>query len=260
MSQEKLQLENLDVATTRCCNMTYMVCGLFGGITLTLMLVAAFWFGRQSAVDIGEQSSWNGIPNNRVPPEFLSASGSHGGSNMAVCTGFVGQDAEGFFALDFLTGDLKGWVYYPKQGAFGGLFMTNVTQQLGPISKNPEYLLVSGLTDAVAVGGNVRLGGSLIYVVDMRSGYFAAYTAPWNKTLESSAGAPQGGQLLFVNGGQIRDSTLSGRKPVTPQPGVGAQGPNPGGANPGIPNPGAANPAAANDPNKPANPNNKKPK
>lgn len=259
MSQEKLQLENLDVATTRCCNMTYMVCGLFGGITLTLMLVAAFWFGRQSAVDIGEPSSWNGIPNNRVPPEFLSASGSHGGSNMAVCTGFVGQDAEGFFALDFLTGDLKGWVYYPKQGAFGGLFMTNVLPQLGPTSKNPEYLLVSGLTDAVAVGGNMRLGGSLIYVVDMRSGYFAAYTAPWNKTLESSAGVPQGGQLLFVNGGQIRESMLGARKPVAPQAGVGGQGQNPGGANPANPNPGAANPAA-NDPNKPANPNNKKPK
>jgi hypothetical protein len=36
---------------------------------------------------------------------------------MAVCTAQVGDDAEGFFALDFITGDLKGWVYYPKMGA-----------------------------------------------------------------------------------------------------------------------------------------------
>lgn len=266
MSQEHSQLEILEAPEKRCCNMTYMMCGLLGGIGLTILLVVAFWFGRQSVVDVSEESTWNGIPHDRIPPEFLSASGSHGGSNMAVCTGMVGDDAEGFFALDFLTGDLKGWVYYPKVGAFGGLFMTNVLPQLGPTSKNPEYLLVSGQTSSVAIGGNVRLAGSLIYVVDMRSGFFAAYTAPWNKSLESSAGAPQGGQLIFVSGGQIRESMLGARKPVAPQqPGAGAQAANQGANNQGAANPGvnpgaAANPGAANDPNKPANPNNKKPK
>ncbi len=262
MSQELSQLEILETPEKRCCNMTYMVGGLLGGIALTLLLVVAFWFGRQTAVDVSKQSTLNSVPKDRIPPEFLSASGSHGGSNMAVCTGMVGDDAEGFFALDFLTGDLKGWVYYPKQGAFGGLFMTNVLQQLGPTSKNPEYLLVSGQTSSVAIGGNVRLAGSLIYVVDMRSGFFAAYTAPWNKSLESSAGAPQGGQLIFVSGGQIRESMLGARKPVTPQQlGAGAQGANnQGAANPGAIPGAAANPGPANDPNKPANPNNKKPK
>ena len=161
---------------------------------------------------------------------------------MAVCTAQIGDDAEGFFALDFITGDLRGWVYYPKQGAFGGMFMTSVKAQLGQ-SKNPEYLLVSGSTFGARIGGNVKLAQSLIYVVDTRSGFFAAYTAPWNSSLESSSGAPQGGQMIFVSGGQIRESDSGVKKPTAPVAGPGA-----------VAKPGAA------DPNKPANPNNKNPK
>lgn len=247
MAMENSQLEFVDGPKSNCCKLTYASGGLICGIALALMLGAAFWVGRQSTSNLVEQSSWNGIPRDRVPPEFLSATASHGGTNMAVCTALVGEDAEGFFSLDYLTGDLRGWVYYPRQGAFGGMFMTNVIPQLGQ-SKNPEYLLVSGGTAPARLGGNVRLAQSLIYVVDTRSGYFAAYTAPWDRSLEASAGAPQGGQLIFVSGGQIRESNAGVKKPVTPMPNAIA---------PGGKIPGAADPVV---PNNPANPNNKKPK
>lgn len=247
MAMENSQLEFVDGPKSNCCKLTYVSGGLLCGIALALMLGAAFWVGRQSTSNLVEQSSWNGIPRDRVPPEFLSATASHGGTNMAVCTALVGEDAEGFFSLDYLTGDLKGWVYYPRQGVFGGMFMTNVIPQLGQ-SKNPEYLLVSGGTAPARLGGNVRLAQSLIYVVDTRSGYFAAYTAPWDRSLEASAGAPQGGQMIFVSGGQIRESNAGVKKPVTPMPNAVA---------PGGKIPGAADPVV---PNNPANPNNKKPK
>lgn len=251
MFEQKPQLEIVDVPKSSCCNLTYLLGAAMGGVALTLLLGVTFWIGRQTAAE-GSPTLWNGIPTERVPPELLSASATHGGSNMAVCTAMVGDDAEGFFSLDFITGDLRGWVYYPRQGAFGGMFMTNVTAQLGQ-SKNPEYLLVSGGTAAARLGGNVKLAQSLIYVVDTRSGLFAAYTVPWNSTLESSAGGPQGGLMIFVSGGQIRESNAGVRKPTNPMPGLGA----PGAAAPGAPNAGAANPA---DANKPAPPNNKKPK
>jgi len=243
---ENSQLEIIDTRIEghpkgSCCSLAYWVGGAVFGVVLTILVGTAFWLGKQSASLSSEKSdnaSLNGIPSNRLHPDFLSATSTHGGSNLAVCTAAVGDDAEGFFSLDFNTGDLRGWVYYPRQGAFGGMFRTNVVPQLGQ-SKNPEYLLVSGYTAPARIAGNVKLAQSLIYVVDTRSGYFAAYTAPWNSSLESSAGAPQGGQMIFVSGGQIRESNAGVKKPVAPAPvpaNPGAAAKNPGGAEPADPN------------------------
>lgn len=240
MSQVDSRLEMVDsTSKANCCNWTYIAYGVFAGIALTVMVGAAFWLGRESA-STAQPTTWNGIARDKVPADLLAATATHGSANMAVCTAQVGDDAEGFFALDFLTGDLRGWVYYPKLGRFGGLFMTSVKPQLGQ-SKNPEYLLVSGGTFGARLGGNVKLAQSLIYVVDTRSGLFAAYTAPWNSAMENSSGTPQMSQMMFMDGGQIREADSGVKKPTAPMPGVGAPG-----------KPGAA------DPNKPANPNNKK--
>jgi hypothetical protein len=257
MALEHSQLEIVDNAEPRCCNVSYVGGGVALGVALTVLLGIAFYAGRQSTqLDTTESNAtnWSGIPSGRVHPDLLSASASHGGSNMAVCTAIVDENSEGFFALDFITGDLKGWVYYPRMGKFGGLFMTNVQGVLGA-SKNPEYLLVSGATSTVASGGNTRPAASLIYVVDMRSGFFAAYTIPWNKTQESS-GLAQVNQFIAVDGGQIREPSMGVKKPVTPlgNPAAGA----PAGAAPKKPgvDPKAADPRI--DPNNP-NPNNPNP-
>lgn len=260
MALEHSQLEIVDNGNSRCCNMSYVCGGVVLGVALTLLLGIAFYAGRQSTqLDTTESnpSTWSGIPSGRVHPDLLSATASHGGSNMAVCTALVDENSEGFFALDFVTGDLKGWVYYPRLGKFGGLFMTNVQGMLGA-SKNPEYLLVSGGAASVASGGNTKPAASLIYVVDMRSGLFAAYTIPWNKTQESS-GMAQVNQFVPVDGGQIREPSMGIKKPVTP-PGNAPAGAPAGGApkKPGI-DPKAADPKVdANNPNPNPNPNNRK--
>ena len=242
MSTENSQFEIVG-SKPACCNLTYTMVGTISGIALAMLLGFAFFLGRQSVTDSYDPSSWNGIPASKVPPELLSATATHGGTNLAVCTAQVGDDAEGFFSLDFTTGNLKGCVYYPKLGKFGGLFQTNVQAQLGQ-SKNPEYLLVSGGTFGARLTGNVKLAQSLIYVVDTRSGYFAAYSAPWNSSMENSAGAAQMAPMIFMDGGQIRDSMAGVMKPAVPMPNAAA------------PAPGAKAPDP-NDPNKPAN---KKPK
>lgn len=233
---------------TPCCNWMPIGLALLSGVALTLLTGIAFYAGRQSAnLDFEsdlKSSAINpsGFSRDQLPPEFLAATASHGGSNMAVSTGQVAENGEGFFALDFVTGDLKGWVFNPARGN-AGLFMTNVQSQLGPVSKNPEYLLVTGVAMSAQIGGNLRTGGSLVYVVDMRSGYFAAYSVPWDRAVENGSGN-QMNSFLFVTGGQIRDSMAGGAKKPAGGPAAA---------------PGAKKPNDPNAPAKPADPNNANP-
>ena len=208
-----------------CCRLSPYSIGMLVGLTIACVGGAligglGFMLGRSTLIarpsDPSVASSTFGISNDRIPPELLRATATHGGNNLAVCTGWIDDDSEGFFALDYNTGDLKCWVYYPRQGAFGGLFMTNVQPVLG-MSKNPEYLLVSGQAIPVGAGTNVRPANSLVYVVDTKSGFFAAYTIPWNRTMESSS-AMQGGQIIFVGGGVVREPQSGVKKPATPPP------------------------------------------
>lgn len=211
------------------------VCGAVGACALCVLLAVAFVCGRwTSAVSDGP---WTGIATHRMPPELLQATATHGGSTMAVCTAKMDEEQEGFFVLDFMTGDLKGWVYYPRLGTFGGLFSTNVLQFLGPTSKNPEYLLVSGDVMPPAAGNNIKPAASVIYVVDVKMGNFAAFTVPWSKALKNQ-GSQQIDMLVPIGGDIIR-----------PPLGPGAAAKRPPAANA---NQGKAN---ANDPNAPANPN-----
>ncbi|XZE46399.1 hypothetical protein SH467x_001680 [Pirellulaceae bacterium SH467] len=272
------QLPVLDGEPTAkaCCRWNPLALGVVIGLSIAAIAGAGYGIGRWSQ-GIEQTNHWNGIPRDRVPPELLQATATHGGANLAIATGQIDESSEGFFALDFLTGDLKCWVYYPRQGAFGGMFYTNVQAQLG-MSKNPEYLLITGAAEPASVGSNIRPAACLVYVVDTKSGFFSAYTIPWNRTLESSS-AMQGGAMLPVGGGQIREPQSGVKKPINPPnankndpkkpAGVGpafpnpAGGPMPAGANPGV-NPAAdpfGQPAAdpfgkapGNNPNAPVNP------
>ncbi|MCY2974019.1 MAG: hypothetical protein NTW52_05040 [Planctomycetota bacterium] len=157
----------------------------------------AFWFGMQTASPIAST-----LDTSRIPPEVLRATATHGGANLAVATGRVSEEADGIFFLDYITGRLQCWVYYPRIQKFGGVFQTYVTQML-PASKNAEYLLVTGEAQPAASASNVRPGGCLVYVVDVKSGLFAAYSVPFTRAAETS-GQTQNGPLNFVDGGQYR--------------------------------------------------------
>jgi hypothetical protein len=140
---------------------------------------------------------------------LLHASATHGGSNLAVATGNIDENTDGIFFLDYLTGDLQCWVFYPRTGQFGAKFSTNVTAQLPAGGKNAEYLLLTGRMVQQQAGSNARPAHCLVYVVDVRSGLFAAYGVPWNKSAENSQ-QPQVGQLVAAGGGQYRAPTGGG--------------------------------------------------
>jgi hypothetical protein len=146
----------------------------------------------------------------------LHATATHGSTNVAVATGQVSEDAEGIFILDYLTGNLQCWVFYPRLQRFGGKFETNITAQL-PGTKNAEYLLVTGNSAVVQATGNARPAGCLVYVVDTKSGLFAAYSLPWNRQAEM-AGEPQKGMIAFMDGGQYRLAAGGGSTKKIPVP------------------------------------------
>jgi hypothetical protein len=222
-----------------CCRWSPQMSGFCLGIVIAAVAFGGYIAGRGTSSNEEAGLDSQSVAARFVPAEYLNASATHGALNLAVCTGRVDEDAEGFFVLDYLTGELKAWVYYPRAGTFGGYFMTNVQPVLGINNKNPEYLLVTG--DALTVGqsSNVRPAQTLVYVVDARSGFFAAYTIPWNRTMANS-NAPQNGTFTMVGGGQIREPQGGAKKPINPPkaPGPGnaagaAPGNNAGGAVPG---------------------------
>lgn len=152
---------------------------------------------------IGKMQSTGSVAGaSKLPPELLKASATHGTSTMAIATGPIDEDAEGIFFLDYITGDLQCWVYYPRTQAFGAKFVTNVRGQLSS-GKNPEYLMVTGAAVARGTSSNARPALSLVYVMDVHEGTFATYTLPWNRALEN-AGQVQGGALVYVGGDHIR--------------------------------------------------------
>jgi len=178
-----------------------------GGFVALVVVTAAgmgYWLGNKTSQ-----------PQLILPPELLHASATHGGSNLAVATGAIDENSEGIFFLDFITGDLQCWIYYPRTGAVGAKYVTNVTVQL-PGGKNADYLMVTGGFIAQQAGSNTRLSHTLVYVVDVRSGLFATYGVPWNRSLENS-GQPQMGQLVAVGGGQFRNPT-GGAAPIAVPP------------------------------------------
>jgi hypothetical protein len=228
----------------------FFACILLGAVSASGLLAFGIWIGK----GLSGPSSF--------PPELLKATSTHGSSTMAVCTAPIDEETDGFFALDYQTGNLQGWVFNSRNGQFGGLFLTNISQALGPPGKNAEYLLVSGRVSSAAGGSGTRPADMVLYVVDVRGGNFAAFSVPWNRSMRN-AGATQTSPFIAVGGDVIRPPMgPGGAGPRKPPAGNANQNPNANDPNANDPKPPAnnANPAKNNPPkNNPPknNPNNK---
>jgi hypothetical protein len=130
---------------------------------------------------------WNMASVRPLPPVFAVTSQADGA--FAVCTTPLDIGVEGFFILDFMTGDLSGGVLGPN-AKFAGGYKHNVLKDLDfkpGQAKNPRFLLVSGMTD-----GSRRRPGfaqSVLYVTDSDTGTTAAYAIPWNPQQAQSGAA-----------------------------------------------------------------------
>lgn len=102
--------------------------------------------------------------------------------SFAVCTAPLGMGIEGFFMLDFETGDLSGGVINPATGKFSGAYKHNVLPDLGfkaGQAKNPRFLLVAGAAE-LQTGNAASFAPCVLYVTDSSTGTTVAYGIPFN--------------------------------------------------------------------------------
>lgn len=187
--------------TRRFKRLAWMSAGLAIGLTIGIALAAG--------VAVGMRSQGAGDVAGRFPIAELKANAfaAHGNETFAIATGPVDGTVDGVFCLDFLTGDLTGYVIHPRSGRFGAAFKTNVIKDL-PIEqgKKPAYAMAIGRINPVASYSNVKPGGSIIYVADCNSGNVAAYCFPWTSQWSSN---PQqsllAAQMMTLDKARARD-------------------------------------------------------
>ena len=76
---------------------------------------------------------------------------------------------------------------------FNAFYERNILADLGvDPSKNPRYLMVTGMTDTPRGGGQARLSSSVVYVAEITTGQVAAYAIPWNAAQHSSGQMAKG--------------------------------------------------------------------
>jgi hypothetical protein len=151
-------------------------------------------------------------PQTLVPEFPLHATASHSGDGFAMATGNIDEDVDGLYTLDYVTGDLRCFVFNPRTLNFTGLYATNVNNDLGyERGKKPSYVMVTGLVSwKGGTFGATRPGNALVYVADANTGNFAAYGLFTNRQA-SSIGALQKDALRKVAVGKgrvlaVRDS------------------------------------------------------
>jgi hypothetical protein len=118
-------------------------------------------------------------PSQHLPRVFAVT--SQADESFAVCTVPLDAGVEGFFMLDFETGDLSGGVLGPGTSQFAASYKHNVLKDLGfkaGQAKNPKFLLISGIAELRR--GNMTFGSSVLYVTDSSTGTTVAYGIPWN--------------------------------------------------------------------------------
>ncbi len=162
-----------------CSQATLLVLGISVGILLSVC-----WFGIGQAVPV-------------------QATATHGEQNFAIATGFVDEEQEAFYFLDFLTGDLRAAVVSRRTGEFVAFFEKNIQEDFTGLSKNPKFLMVTGLANIPRGQAPFQIGNSLIYIAEAASGDVSAYALPWNPSL-SAKGAPQRGSFVKLAGGSFR--------------------------------------------------------
>jgi hypothetical protein len=172
-----------------------LAAGVVIGLTIGGGLALGIFIGQRSAT----------LPDSVLGELKLKAMASHGSDTFAIATGPVDDDVEGLDTLDFLTGDLSCFVINARNGAFGGLFKTNVAAVMGAEKgKKPSYLMVTGQINAVGNYGGQRPAACLCYVVDANTGDVAAFSFPWAKAA-TSAGVTQATEMRVVGKWKVRN-------------------------------------------------------
>ena len=155
---------------------------------------AAAWASAGAALAGFVVAAWLG-PMQSVPR--VQAVSSLADESFAACTAHVEGGVEGFFILDFETGDLSGGVINPATSKFVRSYRHNVLKDLefkGGKVKNPRFLMTAGMGD-FAGNAATTMARSVLYVTDVSTGVTVAYGIPWSAQ-QAAAGAGATNQLL----------------------------------------------------------------
>src|SRR5438105_7261154 len=118
------------------------------------------------------------------PSMPLHASATHGIDKFAIATGLVDGSVEALYFLDFLTGDMRAAVINPKTGKFNSFFTRNIAADFGGAGRTTGYLMVTGSADMPRGTSPYQFARSIVYVADATTGQVAAYTIPWNSSMQ----------------------------------------------------------------------------
>ncbi len=144
-------------------------------------------------------------PRIQFPTTPLNAAATSGGTTMVIATGPIQEGVEGFFILDFITGELTCSVLNPRTGQLGGAYKANVVADLGvEQGKQPQYLMVTGAANFRMGGGNVLPAESVVYVADANTGRYVAYWLPWNR-IAAQQNFPQASLMQVLGTGSARN-------------------------------------------------------
>jgi hypothetical protein len=104
--------------------------------------------------------------------------------DLVMATGPVSDDVEGVFFLDSLTGELKGTVVNPliQPPVIGITYSRNVVSDLQiDISKQPKFVMVTGMMALRPGAGANQFAASVVYVAETTSGRMACYAMQFNR-------------------------------------------------------------------------------
>jgi hypothetical protein len=150
------------------------------------------------------------------PSAPLHASATHGIDKFAIATGQVDNSVEALYFLDFLTGDLRAAVFNPRLGKFMSFYTRNVAGDFQNAGRNSGYLLVTGAVNIPRQANKFQFAQSIVYVAEASTGIVAAYTIPWNSSLQA-AEKPQWGAFQLLDVQPFRTAFVRD-EPATPAP------------------------------------------
>ncbi len=151
------------------------------------------------------------------PQTALHAMATDRVDTYAMATGMVDEDVEAVYFLDFLTGELRALVMGKQVGGISGIYTYNVAGHLGiDPSKNPRYMMVTGIVSLRRGGSRMQAGRAVVYVAEITSGKMGAYAIPWNPSL-AAAGQTMTLSLVPVATYQFRGAPINVSGAITTQ-------------------------------------------
>jgi hypothetical protein len=166
------------------------------------------WLGVGVAAGVMLAGFWPNTPLHAVSTDRCDT--------FAMATGYLDDEIEAVYFLDFLTGDLRAAALSRQLGKFNAFFGYNVNVDLGvDPAKNPRFLMVTGAGDLRKIGGaRMAPSKSILYVAEITTGKVAAYYVPWSMAAHS-ANQPQKGTLMLLDVARFRTAAAPVGGPAT---------------------------------------------